>query len=92
MIVLGIMVVCGVLFSPFYFIGRKKRNEAKSAATPNTMPRAKSALYLAIEAVLCIVFFGYMVVKSEMEMPAIVGWLATAGLVVAIWLETRRRK
>ena len=59
LIILGLMVGCGVLLSPFYLIGRKKRARLAQEAKEEkpTMSKMKSVLYLAIEAVLCIAFF-----------------------------------
>lgn len=91
LIVVAIMVFCGLLFSPFHFIGRKKRSQAKiEAQSQKNMSKGKSALYLAIEATLCIAFFLYLMLKGEMVIPATVSWLVYIGLAIAIGMEFKR--
>lgn len=61
LMVLGVMVFCGVLLSPFYFLRKKKVNETQKSDTRKTIIWWK-ALPCGI---ILISFFAYLVFKSE---------------------------
>jgi len=94
LIVLGLMVCCGLVLSPLYLIGRKKRarlvQEAKEKEPK--MSRMKSALLLSVEAVLSIAFFIYLLLKEEIAIPQFVSFLVYTGLAIAIAMEINRRR
>lgn len=88
------MAFCGLLFSPFYLIGRKKRArlaQEEKQRVPK-ISKAKSALLLTIEALLCIAFFLYLLLKEEIAIPQFIGFYLYTGLAIAIAMEAYRRQ
>jgi hypothetical protein len=87
-IILVIMIGCGLVLSPFYFIGKAKRNKDQKANNliPKEIPLWKGILQASGILIFILLTLIYWAVKNEVDLPSYIDWIAIVSfLVIAGW-------